>query len=361
MKERNKDILNDIFNSVIKNGGLFAIIFSVIGGPFLLHFLKDKYNKRKKITIEAEEIYNVNSFTGVPELVDDSTNQYSNLIYNKVTVKTVNPEVISSITLNKIRKETNNLADIRYDGGLYVDKQKYLLIAYNNGNQIGETGDINITVSAIKKGTRDKVRLDSFISTSSSLSPGAVIGQYKVDLLEYKDVFENNEEYISLEIQFEDHKNSIPKGGGVYNRDTGRFEVRLGAGPGPSIQEVPFFNLSKTTKKEERPCTQHIENISDIYFTVFVEESCILSYIVELKSKNNKIKSKCRHTIKIRIPKYKQEKTCVFGYFYLLIRDHNPDLLDFNYSLDTVQDLQKDLVFDKYEAAQKYAKVTFDV
>lgn len=135
----------------------------------------------------------------------------------------------------------------------------------------------------------------------------------------------------------------------------------MGAGPGPSIQEVPFFNLSKTTKKEERPCTQHIENISDIYFTVFVEESCILSYIVELKSKNNKIKSKCRHTIKIRIPKYKQEKTCVFGYFYLLIRDHNPDLLDFNYSLDTVQDLQKDLVFDKYEAAQKYAKVTFDV
>ena len=127
MKERNKDILNDIFNSVIKNGGLFAIIFSVIGGPFLLHFLKDKYNKRKKITIEAEEIYNVNSLNGVPELVDDSTNQYSNLIYNKVTVKTINPEVISSITLNRIRKEPNNLADIRYDGGLYVDKQKVLV------------------------------------------------------------------------------------------------------------------------------------------------------------------------------------------------------------------------------------------
>ena len=127
MKERDQDIINDIFNSVIKNGGLFAIIFSVIGGPFLLHFLKDKYNKRKKITIEAEEIYNVNSLNGVPELVDDSTNQYSNLIYNKVTVKTINPEVISSITLNRIRKEPNNLADIRYDGGLYVDKQKVLV------------------------------------------------------------------------------------------------------------------------------------------------------------------------------------------------------------------------------------------
>jgi putative uncharacterized protein gbs2076 len=321
----------------------------------------DKYNKRKKITIEAEEIYNVNSLTGVPELVDDSTNQYSNLIYNKVTVKTVNPEVISSIALNRIRKEPNNLADIRYDGGLYVDKQKYLLIAYNNGNQRGETGDINITVSAIKKGTRDKVRLDSFISISSSLSPGAVISQHKVDLLEYKDIFENNEEYVSLEIQFEDHKNSIPKGGGSYNRDTGRFEASLGAAPKLPIQEAPFFNLSKTTKKEERDCSQHIENISDIYFTIFVEESCVLSYTVELKSKSNKIKSKCRHTIKIRIPKYKQEKTCVFGCFYHLIGDHNPDLLDFNYSLDTVKDLRRELLFDKYEAAKKYAKVTLDI
>lgn len=346
-----------IFDNIVNIKTIIFSGLSAIGG----FWLKDKYNKRKKITIEAEEIYNVSSLTGVPEFVNDPMMQYSNLIYNRVTVKTLNPEVISSIVLNKIKKEPNKLADIRYDGGLYVDQQKYLLIAYNNGNQNGETGDINITVSAIKKGTRDKVRLASFISTSSSLSPGAVIGQHKVDLLEYKDIFENNEEYVSLEIQFEDLKNSIPKGGGVYNRDTGRFEARLGAGPGPSIQEVPFFNLSKTTQKEERHCSQHVENISDVYFTVFVEESCVLSYTVELKSKSKKIKSKCRHTIKIRIPKYKQEKTCVFGYFYLLIRDHNPDLLDFNYSLDTVKDLQKDLVFDKYEAAQKYAKATFNV
>ncbi|KAF1154461.1 hypothetical protein V2U03_07430 [Streptococcus agalactiae] len=346
-----------IFDNIVNVKTIIFSGLSAIGG----FWLKDKYNKRKKITIEAEEIYNVSSLTGVPEFVNDPTMQYSNLIYNRVTVKTLNPEVISSIVLNKIKMEPNKLADIRYDGGLYVDQQKYLLIAYNNGNQSGETGNINITVSAIKKGTRDKVRLASFISTSSSLSPGAVIGQHKVDLLEYKDIFENNEEYVSLEILFEDLKNSIPKGGGVYNRDTGRFEARLGAGPGPSIQEVPFFNLSKATKKEERHCSQHVENISDIYFTVFVEESCVLSYTVELKSKSKKINSKYKHTIKIRIPKYKQEKTCVFGYFYLLIRDHNPDLLDFNYSLDTVKDLQKDLVFDKYEAAQKYAKVTFDV
>ena len=358
MKERDKDITNDIINTVIQNSGLF---FSFIGGPFLLYYLKDKYDKRKKITIEAEEIYNVNSLNGVPELVDDSMNQYSNLIYNKVTVKTVNPEVISSITLNGIKKEPNKLADIRYDGGLYLDQQKYLLIAYNNGNQSGETGDINVTVSALKKGTREKVKLNSFISTSSILLPGVVLGQHKIDLLEYKDIFDSNEEYDSLEIQFENQKNTIPKGGGVYNRDTGRFEVRLGASPGPSIQEVPFFNLSKSKTKEERHCSQHIENVSDIYFTVFVEESCVLSYTVELKSESNKIKSKSRHTIKIRIPKYKQEKTCVFGYFYRLIRDHNPVLLDFNYSFDTVKDLQKELVFDRYEAAQKYAKVTFDV
>ena len=82
---------------------------------------------------------------------------------------------------------------------------------------------------------------------------------------------------------------------------------------------------------------------------------------MELKSKNKRIKSKSKHTIKRRIPQYKQEATCVYGKFYDLIRNHNPKLLYFSYSLDTVKDLHKYLVFDKYEAAQKYAKVTFDV
>ena len=77
---------------------------------------------------------------------------------------------------------------------------------------------------------------------------------------------------------------------------------------------------------------------------------------MELKSKNKRIKSKTKHTIKIRIPQYKQEATCVYGKFYDLIRNHNPDLLDFSYSLDTVKDLQKELVFDKYEAAQNMLK-----
>ncbi|MDB8591248.1 hypothetical protein [Streptococcus salivarius] len=345
-----------IFDNIV-NKTLSISALSAIGG----FWLKDKYNRRKKITIEAEEIYNVNSLTGVPEFDNNYMKQYSNLIYNRVTVKTLNPEVISSIVLNKIKKEPNKLSDIRYDGGLYVDQQKYLLIAYNNGDQSGKTGNINITVSAIKKGTREKVELKSFISTSSTLSPGEVLMKHNVDLLEYKDKFEKNEEYDSLEIQFEDHKNSIPKGIVEYKRGTGRFEVRLGAGSGPSIQEVPFFNLSKSKKKEERPCSQRIENISDIYFTVFVEENCVLSYTVELKSKNKRIKSKSKHTIKIRIPQYKQEATCVYGKFYDLIRNHNPELLYFSYSLDTVKDLQKELVFDKYEAAQKYAKVTFDI
>ena len=46
----------------------------------------------------------------------------------------------------------------------------------------------------------------------------------------------------------------------------------------------------------------------------------------------------------------------MFGCFYHLIGDHNPDLLDFNYSLDTVKDLRKELLFDKYEAAKNMLK-----
>lgn len=350
--------VQDFINNMLKNN-IFTTFFSVVGLPSVLFFLKDKYNHRKKIAVEAEEVYNVNSLNGSPELVNDSMKQYSNLIYNKVTVKSLNKEVVSSIILTKIKKEPNDLVDIRYDGGLYVDKQKFLLIAYNNGNKKGETGELKITVSAIEKGTRNKDILESYIIDSSFLEPGEVIGQYKIDLLKYKDRFENTENYDSLEIQFEDSKRSIPKYISFYDRNSGRFTVQLGAIGGSQIQEVPFFNLSNSKEEEVRNCSQPVDGISDIYFSIFVDDNCLLSYTVILKSNCKKIKSKFRHTIRIRIPKYKQEKTCSFGKFYYLINKYNPDLLDFKYSLDTIRDLQSDLVFDKYEAAKKYAKVTF--
>ena len=357
-------MLKSIFDNITINNIIISSLSAIcviVVLPFILFWLKDKYVNRKKISVVAEEVYNVNSFNGVPELVNDSTNQYSNLIYNKVTVKSLNKEVISSIILNKIKKEPNEVADIRYDGGLYVDQQKYLLITYNNGNKAGETGDIKITINAIKDGTRDKITLETVTSPSLFIEPGVVTGQYKIDLLDYKDIFEKNAEYVFLEIDFENPNNSIPKGGGRYNRDTGRFEVNLGAGPGPSIQEVPFFDLSNSDKKEEKFCSQKIEKVSDVYFTVFVDKDCLLSYSVILKSNRNKIKGIMKHTIRIRIPKYKQEKTCKFGCFYLLVRENNPDLLSFKYSLETVKDLNKDLVFDKYETAKKYAKATFAI
>lgn len=349
-----------LINKITGNISISAI-GTILILPLILYLLKDKYDRRKEISIEAEEVYNVNSFNGVPELVNDSTNQYSNLIYNKVTVKSLNKEVISSIILNKIKKEPNEIADIRYDGGLYVDQQKYLLITYNNGNKAGETGDIKITINAIKDGTREKITLGSFTSPSLFIEPGVVTGQYKIDLLDYKDVFEKNAEYAFLEIDFENPNHSIPRGGGRYNRDTGHFEMSLGSAPGPSIQEVPFFNLSNSDKKEEKFCSQKIEDVSDVYFTVFVDKDCLLSYSVILKSNRNKIKGRMKHSIRIRIPKYKQEKTCNFGCFYLLIRKNNPDLVSFKYSLETVKDLNKDLVFDKYETAKKYANAKFDI
>ena len=119
--------------------------------------------------------------------------------------------------------------------------------------------------------------------------------------------------------------------------------------------------MSNSDKKEEKFCSQKIENVSDVYFTVFVDKDCLLSYSVILKSNRNKIKGRMKRSIRIRIPKYKQEKTCKFGCFYLLIRKNNPDLVSFKYSLETVKDLNKDLVFDKYETAKKYANAKFDI
>lgn len=354
-----------LINKITENNyllviSLIAAISTKIIFPFIKDWLKDKYDRRKKISIESEVIYNVNSSNGGFELVNDSTKQYSNLIYNEITVKSLNKETISSIILKNIKKEPNEISDIRYDGGLYKEQQKHLLIAYNNGNTKGETGDITIKISATKDGVSED-ELETIISPSIYIEPGMVTGRYKIDLLNFKTIFENNKEFSALKIFFMDEKrNTIFKDSFLYNRETNQFESAVGAGPGPSIQEVPFFNLSNSKKKEEINCSQLIEETSNIYFTVFVDDDCKLYYKVVLKSKRKKIKSRKKHCIKIRIPKYKQERTSRYGCFYSLIKNYNPDLSDFEYSWEMVKELQSELVFNKYEAAEKYAKAKFD-
>jgi dissimilatory sulfite reductase (desulfoviridin) alpha/beta subunit len=94
--------------------------------------------------------------------------------------------------------------------------------------------------------------------------------------------------------------------------------------------------------------------VKDIAFTIFVDENCILSYKVILKSANYTVKSDILHKVNIRIPVYNQEQTSIFGDFYHLIKDFNPNVTPFSYSVEIIKHLKNDIVYDKFKIAEKF-------
>ena len=93
------------------------------------------------------------------EGVDKSYGLFSNFIYHELSLKTLNQEVIDSIILTSINKKAKKVADIKFDGGFNPENQKYILIAYNNGDSNGNVGNIELEVLASKVGTFEKKEL----------------------------------------------------------------------------------------------------------------------------------------------------------------------------------------------------------
>ena len=71
---------------------------------FLIEILRDKYQKRKAISIESVEIFNSRRTNSKK----NSSKYFSNLIYNELKLKSVNKEVVSSIVLKNIKKIPEN-------------------------------------------------------------------------------------------------------------------------------------------------------------------------------------------------------------------------------------------------------------
>lgn len=126
---------------------------------FFIDILRDKYLKRKKISIESVEIFNSRK---TKSKKDSSKEYFSNLIYNELKLKSVKKEVISSIVLKNISKIPNDYYDIQYDAGINNYNQKYLLLAYNNGNLEGVSNEVKITVNTIEDSTLKEQTVEKF-------------------------------------------------------------------------------------------------------------------------------------------------------------------------------------------------------
>lgn len=313
---------------------------------FFIEILRDKYLKRKEISIESVEIFNSRK---TKSKKDSSKEYFSNLIYNELKLKSVNKEVISSIVLKDIRKIPNDYYDIQYDGGINDYNQKYLFLAYNNGNLDGKSDELKITINTIEKSTMNERTVDNFTIEPQTLLPGEVTNLSIINLQNYVSKFKKNNKLKAIAIKVECLDKELPTAYATYNSNEEKFYTGLGAVSKKENYDVVVFDLRQCNDKEEILCSKFITNNSDLCFAVFVDKNCILSYKIMLKSGKRKIKNNITYTLNIRIPFYKQENTSLYGDLFQFVLENNKDFEEFNYKYDIIKHLKKSIVFDKYE------------
>ena len=313
---------------------------------FFIDILKDIYLKRKEISIESVEIFNSRK---TKSKKDSSKEYFSNLIYNELKLKSVKKEVISSIVLKHISKIPNDYYDIQYDAGINNYNQKYLLLAYNNGNLEGVSNEVRITVKAIEDSTLKEQTVENFTIAPQTLLSGEVRSTSIINLQSYVSIFKKNSKLKNIAIKAEILNRELPTVYASYNSDDEKFYTSLGAISKKEDYEVVLFDLRKCNDEEEVLCSKIITGISDLRFAIFVDENCILSYKIMLKSGKSKINNNSTYTLNIRIPFYKQENTTLYGDLYHFVLENNKDFEEFNYKYDIIKHLKKSIVFNKYE------------
>lgn len=316
---------------------------------FLIEILRDKYQKRKAISIESVEIFNSRRTNSKK----NSSKYFSNLIYNELKLKSVNKEVVSSIVLKNIKKIPNNYSDIQYDGGVDNHNQKFLLLAYNNGNLDGKTDELKITINTIEESTMNEQTVEIFTLKPQELLPSDVRNMSIINLQNYVSIFKKNNKLKAIAIKVESLNRELPTAYAIYNRNEEKFYTSLGAVSKKENYDVVVFDLRQCNDKEEIHCSKIITDFSDLCFAIFVDENCILSYKIMLKSGKRKIKNNVTYTLNIRIPFYKQENTTLYGDLYQFVLGINKDFKEFNYNYDIIKHFKKSIVFDKYGEFQQ--------
>ena len=226
---------------------------------FFIDILRDKYLKRKKISIESVEIFNSRK----TKSKKNSLKYFSNLIFKELKLKSVNKEVISSIVLKNIKKVPNNYCDIQYDGGVNDCNQKYLFLAYNNGNLKGISDELKITINTIEKSTMKEQTVEVFTIKPQILLPGEVTNMSIINLQNYVSIFKKNNKLEIIAIKAESLNGELPTAYAIYNSNEEKFYTSLGAISKKEDYEVVLFDLRKCNDEEEILCSKIITGISD--------------------------------------------------------------------------------------------------
>lgn len=366
-------LIKILFFAFTRNVGLLSqqnwwIILSVlipsVLGPLFVHFGKNIFDNSKKIIISGNVISNINNKSGVKEPIVSNPKVCSNFIFNHLTVENKRrvSQAITEIELYDIKKQDYLIQDIQYDGGFYDKNQKFVLLAYNNGNTdaLSNGNSINYYVyeSILQEGHLIKnIQMEKTIIKSGDVQ-SLIIDSF----VQFYDLFETHDKLQELKVVVVDRKGKELKNLLLwlhYDRENKKFVNHPRGFAGASIEDVPLLNLTTDAKKQSVGCIQKVlAGANEVDFTILVDRTCQLEYKIKLKSGKKSFKDKNTYNLIIRMPVYVQERGGFFGDFYQFLLVNNNNLENsFKYDKDLIASLNKELIFDRYKAARKFARV----
>lgn len=337
---------------------IIGTILTIIVTVFIKPHYDTWYNHHKQLSIEGNAIYNINKTFGVPE--DFQPKYYSNFIFNQVTVHQSRnaSQAVTEIELFNVKKTDIPLPDVQYDGGFYFDDQRFVLLAYNNGNAQGLSQAITVHLTITDERHKAMETYVNYEVAPISLGSGEVKSLWIKSFDELIEYFKKNPQFYGLNLSFdfsEGDEYIMP--GMIFNRKTNKFESNFG-GPGgyPPLEIKPLLDLTKDVSKQSAAC--HIElteGSNEIDFVVLVDRTCYLEYKVALLSGETRVESKDSYQMTIRVPIYNQEKGQFYGDFYRLFKNH-PQIFnkEFSYTSDEINRLDENLLYQKYKAAKEH-------
>lgn len=332
--------------------------------PILSHVFNNRFDNAKKIVISSNDILNINNKNGMKESVVVEPKLYSNFVFNNLTIenKRQAQQAITEIELYDIEKQDYAISDVQYDGGFFEEKQKIVLLAYNNGNTKDFIDVCSLNYYTYESGAYRKHFVKKQEINYEEIEPGNVKSLIIESLESFYDFFEDNREYSDLKIVVQNREGEEIEFLSVlvrYDREQQRFVNHPRGSAGHSVEEVPLFNLTTDVNKQSVKCSQMVSyGATNIGFTILVDRTCRLKYKIKIKSGKKEIKDKNSYTLLIRVPAYTQEHGGFFGDFYNFLLAYNQELKSFDYTKDLIYALKSELVFDKYKAAREFGKIT---
>lgn len=341
-----------------------SLLVTVIFAPILVHCLKNRFDNGKKIVIIGNDVLNINNTNGRSEPVTVQPKIYSNFILNNLTVdnKRATSQAITEIELYDIKKNSYQIQDVQFDGGFYNNSQKFVLLAYNNGNEKSVIPAYHVKYITFEQDLQKENLIREQILEEVLIESGDVKSLAIENLAQFYSEFETNNRLTDLKIVISNERGSEQNQLFLYvyyDRTEKKFVNHPRGFAGPPSKVVPLLNLTIDVEKQSVQCSQILnQGANNVSFTVLVDRTCQLEYKVKLKSGKKVFKDNISYNVIVRVPIYAQEHGQFFGDFYQFLLNHNTELdKQILYNQNLIGSLDKELIFDKYKAARKFAKV----